>query len=231
MTTGDKEGKTNWALVKLPPEAKVSVPDVVAAVQSGTGVKPEVVAVEAMSRTLVATTRIRVSGEMFLGFVALLVICAFIYNLSAALLILLALAHDLLICLGVIALCGIPLDLPAIAAVATMAGYSINDSIVILHKLRLLKREKEGRREFSPENDEDEEAILSLPAENIRRIPARVLITSITTALPMALLAAMTGGVLRYYAVIVLAGTVFGTLSSVYIVGRVVPWGFVRWRS
>jgi len=228
IITGEKDGKTKWALVKMSPGAAPSDTVVLEALKKTTGIRPKIVSVQGMSKTLVAKTRFQVSGEMFVGLILLAAISLYIYNLFAGVRMMVALVHDILICLGCVAVLRISVDLPAIAAIATMAGYSINDSIVILHKLRIRKIKIEEKGELDPFDEKDQEVIASLPRENLRALPARVIITSVTTALPMVMLATMTGGAIREYAVIVLSGVLFGTLSSIYIVGRVVPWGFGR---
>ena len=232
VMTQQREGQTSWAFVTFPADVDIDELAVLRQLKQTTGVEPTILSVSALSRTLVAKTRLRVSAQMFLGLLALAIISVVIYNLNAGGLILVALAHDVAICLGAMAVLGIPLDLPAIAALATMAGYSINDSIVILHKLKLVKIKTEQRlgRELDPTQPDDLALIRRLPAENLRGIPARVLITSVSTALPMLVLAALAGGVFRDYALIVLCGVVFGTLSSIYLVGRVIPTGFLKWR-
>jgi preprotein translocase subunit SecF len=170
---------------------------------------------------------------MFLGLLLLVALSIFIYNLRAGIYVGLALGHDFLICLLAMVLFRVSLDLPTIAALATMVGYSIYDSIVVLHKLRALKlrKEKELRHALDPRNPHDMEVLRRLPAQNIRMVPARIVLTSTAAALPMLVMALIAGPVFRGYAAITTAGAVFGTLSSIYIVGRVIPEGFSGWGS
>jgi len=227
-----REGQTTWALVKYPAEISVNDQDVLQRLTSSLGVTPSLVAIETVSRTLVSKTRVGVSFEMFIGFLGLIVISVVIYNVRAGGLILLALLHDLVICLGLMAVVRISLDLPAVAALAVVAGYSINDSIVVLHKLKQTKldKEKELGRELDPTREEDLPILANLRIQNLKNIPARVLITSITTVLPMLMIALLVGGISWDYGLVVLSGVLFGTLSSIYIVGRIVPdRGFVSW--
>jgi SecD/SecF fusion protein len=225
--------KTKWTLVKFPYDLPFEEQAVVGRLTSATGVQPHIVSVQTISRTLVEKTKLQVTVNMFLGLAGLVVLSVIIYNLRAGLYVALALVHDFLICLLAMVLFRVSLDLPTIAALATMVGYSIYDSIVVLHKLRALKLEKEKElgRDLNPFNKDDVAIIKALPAENIRRVPARVVLTSTTAALPLVVMALIAGPVFRDFAVITFAGAMFGTLSSLYIVGRVVPWGFVTWGS
>ncbi len=248
ILTDDQEGMTEWVFVKFPPDVEVVESEIVRDLQSATGVEAKMVSVETISGTLMAKTRLSTSAASLLGFLLLAILSVYIYNLVAGFCVGLAVAHDLLICLGCMAVFGIGLDLPAIAAIATVVGYSVNDSIVILHKLKMMKFERRVTVAHSPGEDSGYHGPAQAPdmrfwarrlfgwppesvqARNIRRMPARILITSATTALPMAVLAIVAGGIFRDYALIVLAGVVFGTLSSIYIVGRVDPeHGFVKW--
>jgi len=232
LTEGDDEG-IRWALVKLP-QGTSGEDRFVSSLETSLGVTPSLSSVQEISRSLVAQTKLKVSFEMFLGLLALLVISVVIYNLTAGWLVFVALLHDLLLCLGAMALLRIHLDLPAIAALSVVIGYSANDSIVILHKLKELKLQREAarRKELDPLNEEDRSILSGLRLENLRRIPARVLITSLTTALPMLIMALFVGGVFWGYSMILLAGIVFGTLSSIYIVGRSQPLtGYVKYSS
>jgi preprotein translocase subunit SecF len=220
-----------WAQVRFPRETALDPEVLTRQLAIATGMQPQISPAVAVSRTLIEKTRLEVSWPMFVGMAGLGFVCMFIYSIKAGLWVAFALLHDFLICLLAMVVFRVRLDLATTAALAAMVGYSIYDSIVVLHRLRNLKREKEKplHRELSFFVKEDRSVVQQLPAENLRRLPARVVLASSTTALPMIVLAFVGGGLFDSYAVIVAAGAVFGTLSSVYMVGRTQPWGFVDW--
>jgi len=225
MTEGAGE-MTKWVFARFPAGVELTEQEVLKELAAVTGIEPRLASVSAVGDELKGINILRVILALVLGLAALAVISVIIYNLKAGFYIILALLHDLLICLGCMALFRIQLDLPAVAALATMVGYSINDSIVILHRMRTLKIKKGAAQEEFISIREEEKWLQEIAAENIRKIPTRVILTAATTALPMFMMAYMASGVFLDYGIIILAGVIFGTLSSIYIVGRVVPWGF-----
>ena len=227
-TEENGNGQTDWLMAKFSGDVQFTEQQILDELDGRLGTRPEILGIESISKTLVAQTKLKIGSELFFGLIFLAIIALFIYNLSAGLRIILALAHDVIICLGFISFAQIPLDLTVIAALAMVIGYSINDSIVILHKLRTLKLGKEEENGTYFDLD-DSDRISALPSENIRDIPARVIITTVTTILPMTILGILAGGVFRNYGMVVLVGVLAGTLSSLYIVGKVVPWGFANW--
>jgi SecD/SecF fusion protein len=223
IMTEESEGMTKWALVKFPAGIKLNSSTLLAEIESSTGAKPELISVNSISHALALKEIFQITAATFIGLLLLLFLSVYIYNMLSGILIMVALFHDILICLGVMAIFQIPLDFFAIAALFTMAGYSINDSIVILHKLKALKSDKFGNADLS---DDELEWVR---VNNLRRLSARVIITSVSTALPMVIIALVAGEALRHYSVIIFAGIFFGTLSSLYIVGTIKPAGFIRW--
>jgi preprotein translocase SecF subunit len=225
IMTEESEGMVKWALVKFPAKVNLQEQEVMNAL-AAIGAEPKLMSIQTISRTLVTKTRMQISAEMFLGFALLIVLAIVIYNMKAGFYIIVSLLHDVIICLGVMALFRISLDLVSIAALVTMAGYSINDSIVILHKL---KQEKNDIMPSQAYSELGRQTLKSLCAENIRNVTARVFITALTTALPMLIMALMAGSVFVDYGIIIFTGIFFGSLSSIYIVGRVLPTGFIKW--
>ncbi len=224
VMTENLGGETKWAMVKFPSDVAVQEQEVLDRLESSLGTAPHLASIQDISRALVSSTRLKVSFEMIIGLLALLAISFVIYNMEAGAMIFIALVHDLALCLGTMAIFRISLDLPAIAALALVAGYSINDSIVILHKLKQVKLDREAEvGSIDPTLAENKALIANLRVENLRNIPARVVITSLTTVLPMLIVALFVGGMFWDYGIVVLSGVIFGTLSSIYIVGRIEP--------
>lgn len=119
----------------------------------------------------------------------------------------------------------VSVSLPIVAAVVTVIGYSVNDSIVVAHKIVHYVREygvlppEDVRRKghlaslnYQPTNEENVRAAL-------KAVSSRVVITTITTLCPILGLLVLGQGVLRDYAIVVLCGLVSGTLTSYFVVG------------
>ncbi len=116
----------------------------------------------------------------------------------------LTLAHDVLVTLGIFSLTNRELNLPVIAAVMTLVGYSLNDTIVIFDRVRdnlkLLRKHK-----FS--------SLLNL---SINQTLSRTIITSGTTFLTVFTLFLLGGEVINDFAFTMMIGVVIGTYSSIY---------------
>ena len=114
------------------------------------------------------------------------------------------LAHDVLVTLGIFSLTNRELNLPVIAAVMTLVGYSLNDTIVIFDRVRdnlkLLRKHK-----FS--------SLLNL---SINQTLSRTIITSGTTFLTVFTLFLLGGEVINDFAFTMMIGVVIGTYSSIY---------------
>lgn len=115
------------------------------------------------------------------------------------------LVHDAIILLGFYALLGLDFGLPAIAAILTVIGYSINDSVVIYDRIR------ENLRKYkkTPLNE-----LLDL---SINETLSRTALTGGTTLLALVALALWGGEVIRGFALAIGFGVVIGTYSSVFI--------------
>lgn len=117
-----------------------------------------------------------------------------------------ALAHDVLITLGVFALVGWDFDLTVLAAILAVIGYSLNDSIVVADRIR------ENLRKLR-KHEADEVINISL-TETLDR----TLVTSGTTLLVLLTLAFVGGEMIHSFALALLIGIGVGTYSSIYIV-------------
>ena len=116
-----------------------------------------------------------------------------------------ALFHDVFITLGALSLANKEITLTVVAALLTIAGYSINDTIVVFDRIR--ERSKTLRREPPPK-------IMNIA---INETLSRTIITSFTVFLTVMALYALGGEVIHDFAFAMLVGVVFGTYSSVYV--------------
>ncbi len=116
-----------------------------------------------------------------------------------------ALLHDVLIALGALAITGRPMSLTLVAALLTIAGYSINDTIVIFDRIRELKRT--ARRISFPE-------LINLA---LNQTLSRTILTSGVTLLTVLAIFLFGGDVLNDFAFCLLVGFISGVYSTVYI--------------
>ena len=124
---------------------------------------------------------------------------------------LLALIHDVLFTLGFIGAAGIELSTSVVAAILTLIGYSINDTIVVFDRIRENIRLKKDLK-FSQILD-----------ESITQSLSRTIVTSLTTLLVVVVLAVVTDGDVRNFSLTLLFGIIVGTYSSITIASQILP--------
>ena len=118
---------------------------------------------------------------------------------------LLALVHDIIIALGIFTLLGKTFTLPVLAAVLTIAGYSINDSIVIFDRIR--ENIRRGTKKSLPD-------IINV---SINQTLSRTILTSLTVLVVVMALLLYGGEIIKDFSLILLIGVIVGTYSSVFI--------------
>jgi preprotein translocase subunit SecF len=132
----------------------------------------------------------------------------------------LALVHDTLITIGVFSLLNKEIDLPIVAAILTIIGYSINDTIVVFDRIR------ENMRRIRRQSLE------RVINESINETLSRTLLTSLTTLIVVVALFVLGGAVIHNFAFALIVGIVVGTYSSIYIASPVVVfWEAIRTRA
>ncbi len=116
-----------------------------------------------------------------------------------------ALFHDVLITIGILSLFGREMNLPIIAALLTIVGYSLNDTIVVFDRIRedlkVYRREKFG----------------SVINHSINETLSRTVITSLTTFVVVLALFLFGGSVIHSFAFALLIGVIVGTYSSIFV--------------
>ena len=117
----------------------------------------------------------------------------------------LALLHDVIITLGIFSLFSFEINLSIVAAVLTIVGYSMNDTVVIFDRVR------ENLKKFS------DIKIFDLTNISINETLSRTIITSITTLLALLSIYFLGGEILKGFSLAMILGVVFGTYSSIYI--------------
>ena len=147
-----------------------------------------------------------------LGILGILIFVTFRFQLSFAVGAIVALLHDVLLTVGMFALLGRELTLTMVGAVLTIAGYSINDTIVVYDRIR--EGLASGRRG----------TIEEIMNESINQTLSRTLLTSTVTLIPILCLFFFGGPVLRDFSLAIIIGVVVGTYSSIFIASPIVLW-------
>ena len=147
-----------------------------------------------------------------LGILGILIFVTFRFELSFAVGAIVALLHDVLMTVGMFALLGRELTLTMVGAVLTIAGYSINDTIVVYDRIR--EGLASGRRG----------SIEQIMNESINQTLSRTILTSTVTLIPIFCLFLFGGPVLRDFSLAIIIGVVVGTYSSIFIASPIVLW-------
>ena len=158
-----------------------------------------------VSAELLRSGVIAISVALFLMLVYIWIRFEWQFSLGA----IVALFHDVIVTLGVFSLLGLEINLSIIAAVLTIVGYSMNDTVVIFDRVR------ENLRKYS------DIKIFELTNISINETLSRTLITSITTLLALLSIFFFGGEVLKGFSLAMIFGVIFGTYSSIYIANTV----------
>ena len=147
-----------------------------------------------------------------LGLLGILVYVTLRFEFSFALGALVALLHDVIITIGIFSLLGREISLVMVGAVLTIAGYSINDTIVVFDRVR--EGLMSGRRG----------TVAQIMNACINETLGRTILTGGTTLLATAALFFLGGPVLSDFALAILIGILVGTYSSIFVAAPIVLW-------
>ena len=147
------------------------------------------------------------SGLIALGLslVGMIVYITIRFEFSFAIGAVVGLLHNVLLTLGVYCLLGRQLTVTSIAALLTVLGYSVNDTIVVFDRIRETRKLRGGRLDAAVVN------------ESINSTLSRTLLTSLTTLLSVAMLMVFGGGAIFDFALALFIGVVAGTYASAFI--------------
>jgi len=140
-----------------------------------------------------------------LALFAILIYIWFRFEWQFGISILIALIHDVLITLGILSILSIDFSLSSIAAMLTIVGYSVNDSVVIFDRVR------ENLRKYKKLD------LIDLFNKSINNTLSRTIITSMTTLLALLSLFIFGGEVIEPFAFTMILGVIIGTYSSIWI--------------
>jgi preprotein translocase SecF subunit len=172
---------------------------------ASSGSKVEVLRVESVGPRVGGELRGAAIKAIFFALGFILIYVGIRYDWRYSLGAVAALFHDVFITLGALSLMNKEITLTVVAALLTIAGYSINDTIVVFDRIR--ERSKTLRREPPP-------SVMNIA---INETLSRTIITSFTVFLTVLALYVLGGEVIHDFAFAMLVGVVFGTYSSVYV--------------
>ena len=122
----------------------------------------------------------------------------------------LAIFHDVIITLGIFSIFSLEINLSIVAAVLTIVGYSMNDTVVVYDRIR------ENLRKYKQMN------IYELINQSLNETMSRTLLTSVTTLLALFSLYFLGGEVLRGFTLAMIIGVFIGTYSSIFIASQMI---------
>ena len=152
---------------------------------------------------------------VLVGLIGILAYIALRFDLKGGVAAVVAVFHDVLVCLGAISLTGREFSLPVLAALLTIIGFSVNDTIVAYDRLR------ENRSKFVPKGKTFAEQM----NDAVNQTLSRTVLTSLTVFLSAAILLFFGGKTLEDFAFVLFVGVITGTYSTTYVAAAlVVDW-------
>jgi preprotein translocase subunit SecF len=205
-------GEANEFVVRAPLVEGESIEAVAqglsAQIEAATGADGfEVVRTESVGPKIGAELQQKAAFAILFSFVLTLIYLAIRFELRFGLAAVVATVHDILITLGFLAVFRVEIALATVAAVLTIVGYSLNDTIVVFDRIRENLNRKGGRRE-DPVN---------LVNRSINETLPRTVLTSGTTLAVLIALLVLGGPVIRDFTMVMILGVVIGTYSSIFV--------------
>ena len=127
-----------------------------------------------------------------------------------------ALIHDVILTIGIFSALQIKFDLAIIAAILTIVGYSLNDTVVVFDRVR------ENLRKFK------KRSLVEVMNLSINETMSRTVMTSVTTLLALISLFILGGDVIRGFVFAMIWGVVVGTYSSIFIASAILLWTGIK---
>lgn len=166
----------------------------------------DVVRTEAVGPKIGAELQQKALLAILMSFALTLVYLAFRFEWRFGVAAVVATVHDILITLGFISALRIEVSLPTVAAVLTIIGYSLNDTIVVFDRVR---ENFQGPRRRDP--------YIDVINRSINDVLPRTVMTSGTTFAVLLALFILGGAIIRDFALILMLGVVIGTYSSIFV--------------
>jgi SecD/SecF fusion protein len=149
---------------------------------------------------------------LLIGLAMILVYVAFRFDWTFGVTSVIAVLHDVAIVAGMYSLFGLEFTIPTVAALLTIIGYSLNDSVIISDRIRENLKMMRGAK------------YIDIVNASVNQTLSRTVMTSATTLLPVLALLFVGGAVLRDFSLAIVVGITVGTYSSIYVVSALVVW-------
>jgi preprotein translocase subunit SecF len=174
--------------------------------------KIEVVSVETVGPAIGSYQRKAAIYSIIIALVLILVYLAFRFEFKFAVGAIVALIHDVILTTVFVGIMGIEFDVPVLAAILTLAGYSVNDTIVIFDRIR------------ENINIESKEMFSEIINKSVTQMLIRTILTSLLTLFSVFAIFFVGGETLHDFAKVLIFGFVIGCYSTIYIASPVVLW-------
>lgn len=181
-----------------------------------TGLKAQVLQSETVGPAVGSELRRNTVLAMLVGLALILVYVAFRFDWTFGVASIIAVAHDIAIVGGMYSLFGLEFTIPTVAALLSIIGFSLNDSVIISDRIRENLKLMRGSSYYDIVNT------------SVNQTLSRTIMTSLSTLLPVLTLLFFGGPVLRDFALAITVGFVVGTYSSIYVVSALVVWWKTR---
>ncbi|SFV58453.1 Protein-export membrane protein SecF (TC 3.A.5.1.1) [hydrothermal vent metagenome] len=192
-------------------DVKQDIGDIVRKRLEGTG-KFEIRRVDIVGPKVGSELREKGLMAMFLAIASILIYVAFRFEWRFAVASIFALVHDVSIALGFISLFRVDVNLDVLAALLTLLGYSLNDTIIVFDRIR------EG---IVTSKESSLEAIIN---ESITKTLSRTTLTSLTTFFVILTLFLFGGEIIYAFSFTMLVGIIVGTYSSIFVASPILMW-------
>jgi len=149
---------------------------------------------------------------MFFSIIGILLYLSFRFEWRFATASVVALVHDVTIAMGMLALFQVEVNLPILAAILTILGYSLNDTVIVFDRIR------EGVRNIKSPEMED------IVNESVTRTLSRTTLTSLTTFFVVLTLYLLGGEIISGFSFTLLVGVIVGTYSSIFVASPILMW-------
>ena len=146
---------------------------------------------------------------LIISSIAIIIYVSIRFKFNYAISGIIALLHDVILTILFFGLFNIEINSTFIAAILTIIGYSINDTIVTFDMIRELYKEKK--------NVKTSEDINKIVDTSVKRVLSRTILTSVTTIIPVIMLLIMGAKEIVNFNIALLVGFIFGTLSSIFV--------------
>jgi len=185
--------------------------DVMAKLLQGTG-DFEIRRVDIVGAKVGSELREKGLMALVLAIAGILIYVSFRFEWRFALASVLALVHDVSISMGAVVLFGIEVNLDTLAALLTILGYSLNDTIIVFDRIR------EGI------NESKETQLNKIIDESVTQTLSRTTLTSLTTFFVVLTLFLFGGEIIKGFSFTLLVGIVVGTYSSIFVASPILMW-------